>query len=225
MDKNMVVSRHAPSDPANYRDGIKKFLRQELPKFLPDQTYIHDSWTQHIVMAMQQIRIEEIMQGTRNKFYVYQELKKYCEVCADFIKSAPCRVVTTFHETPEWDDGAPTGKIKVVQDGQFRDQLFAIYTDVYRCLNGIYVRKPDAGGKITTSRIEGRYWQVQGDSTFDANANGTLAPLLRKHGIKYVETWFDPASGNIQGGYNEIQRIYNEDKLIVKEGILQRPTL
>jgi hypothetical protein len=218
-----MVKRHE-KDPANYRDAIKKWLRENLPKFSPEQTYIHDSWTQNISMAMMQIRLEDELQGSKNKFFIWQEVKKYCEELAGYLKSAPCRVVVTFHETPEWLEGEPTGKIKPVQDGQYKDQLFSIYTDVYRCLNGIRTRVADPGGKLITKTIEGRYWQVQGDASFDTNANGTLAPLLRKHNIKYIRTWIDN-EGAVKGGYQEIQRIYNsatsnEVLKVSPEGIL-----
>jgi hypothetical protein len=221
----MKMEKPQGNSPANWRDATRKWLRTQLPLFSPEQTYIHDSWTQHIFMASLQIRVEDAQQAKANKFYFYQELKKYCEEIASFLKAAPCRIVATFHETPEWLEGEPTGKIKPVQDGQFKDQMFSIFSDVWRCLNGIRVRGKDAGGKTTFTTIEGRYWQVQGDASFDANANSLLAPLLRKYGIKYVKTWIDPKTNTVCGGYNEIQRIYREENLKVENEILLPPTI
>lgn len=214
------IKRRQPVDPPNSRDAIRKWLRVELPKFHPDQTYIHDSWTQHISMASRQIRVDESLLDKSNKFFFWGELKKYCEEVSGFIKEAPCRIVVTFHETPEWIEGEATGKMKPVQDGSFKDQLFSIYTDVWRVVNGIRVVRKDAGGMAKTSIIEGRYWQVTGDASFDCNANSTLGPLLRKYGIKYVKTWIDEKN-QTHGGFEEIQRIYAERDLKVIDGILQ----
>jgi hypothetical protein len=221
--ETMHLRRYQPSDPPNFRDAIRKWHREQLPKFSQEQTFIDDSWTQLISMAGRQIRLDESRLDKANKFYFWGELKKYCEELAGYIKDAPCKIVVSFHETPEWSEGDPTGKMKPVQDGSYKDQLFSIYTDVYRVVNGIRITQKETSGMIKTRVIEGRYWQVQGDAAFDTNANDTLSKLIRKHGIKYVEFWIDPTTNAVLGGYNEISRIYREQDLVVKDGILLRP--
>lgn len=219
VDK-MHLKKQFPSDPANYRDAIRKNHRDNLAKFSPEQTIIEDSWTQLVEMAGRQIRLDESRLDKANKFFYYGELLKYCKEVSGYLKEAPCRVVSTFHETPEWIEGESTGKLKPVQEGQFKDQLFAIYTDVFRMVNGIRKTVKDAGGIIKSGIIEGRYWQVQGDASFDTNANSTLSPLLRKYGIKYIPIIIRP-DNTIAGGFEAIQKIYREDSLVVSDGILK----
>ncbi len=220
-EKDRLAKKHKTTDPANYKTAILNWMTANLPKFSPEQTYIHDSWTEHIGWAAGQIRLNELAMEKPPMYYEYRELKRYCEEICRLIKQAPCRVVTTFHETQEWEDQKPTGKVKPIQDGSFKDQLFNIYTDVYRMVTEAKIPNKDSKSPNKILKIPGYFWQVQSDSSFDANANNSLAPCLRKHNIKYIQVWME--SEVVKGGYYEIQRLLRDEAVKVESGILLRP--
>lgn len=128
-----------------------------------DHTLILDSYTN--VDASWEIfvaRNQHMFQSVAGKFdamKAYREKINYNIELFALLKSLDCAVVVTFHEQIERDKttGYPTGKMKPLLSGQFKDQIMGHF--------GMAVRQlvnEDSNKKPIYQ------WQILSDKTFDA---------------------------------------------------------
>lgn len=190
----------------NKRDAIKKWLAENFQHFAPEQTFILDNWTFLQLAFDEETNLEDDnlpvnpKTGNRDGFWFWKQKLRWSSEVIGYLKSMPCRVVVTFHETRERDDdGNLTSKIRPCQDGSFKDQLLGHFTDVWRQLKDPVVTERDDKGNMKSKKImPGFWWQLIGDEVVNCNTNPGLGQKLRAKGIKYV-----PAD------YSEIVKIYN----------------
>lgn len=126
--------------PANYRDGIKKWLRNALPAMPSGATFILDSWTMLQNYFSIQAQDDNIYcvydfktkaktlnpdgSPVIDKWDVLRHRIVYSAELMNFFKTASCDCIITFHEQVERnEDGKATGQIKALMDGQFKDQI------------------------------------------------------------------------------------------------------
>lgn len=186
----------------NRRDAFKKHLRENHYKYTEEQTIIIDSWSLLQNAFDQQTRPEEDMAAKPNDYNFWARKAAYAVEIMEMLKACKCRVVVTFHETIERDaEGDPTGKLRPLMDGKFKDQILGHFTDVWRQLHNPF--DIDANGKyIMESALKrkvkyGFYWQLIGDTLIDTNTNATLGKIVSAKNISMV-----PAD------YKEIEKLY-----------------
>ncbi len=197
-----ICSRTVAGAPPNRRDAIKKWLRENAHKFTAEQTLIIDSWTMMQNSQEQQADLENSLAEKSNKYYRWDDKQKFSKTICELLEGCSCIVVVTFHETIERnDEGEPTGKLRAVMDGGFRDQLLGHFTDVWRQLARPPVKGPD-NRIVVKDGIkqfhDGYFWQLIGDDKVDTNLNPTLGEKVRAKGVKMV-----------RADYKEIQALYN----------------
>lgn len=204
-------SKRTVSNVPNFRDAIKKWLRENHDKFEPEQTFALDSWTFVQDSCDLQTHVEDDLSGAKNAFWFWGQKLRYSKELMDFLKKMKCRVVVTFHETIDRDEtGRPNGKLRPAMDGSYKDVVLGNFTDVIRQRANVPILddhgkpKRDTKGKVITG---GFIWQLAGDSVVDLNTNPTLGAKIRKHGITQVEIKYD--GEKVTGGYQEIQKIYS----------------
>lgn len=200
-DVTMKAKRTFPSAPPNRRDALRAWLREYGSSIPENATFIIDSWTIMQNSFDQQTQQEEDLAAKPNPFSFWKRKAAYAiEVC-EMLKACKCRVVVTFHETIERnEEGDPTGKIRPVMDGGFKDQLLGHFTDAWHQVcnplarddNGKYIMD---GNKPRVNK--GFFWELIGSDVFNTNTNPNLGEKVRRHNIRMV-----PAD------YKEIQKIY-----------------
>jgi len=200
----------------NRRDAFKFWLRDNHAEFHEDQTFILDSWTLLMnAFEVQTSAEDELLDQNdkSNKYYLHKQRLLYCRQIFECLKAMRCIVVVTFHEAADRDkDGELNGKVRPLMDGQFKDQIFGQFTDVWRQRANIYetdprtgivIRDKENGNKPKLKLVEHNnnqdwrwFWQLLGDAEFDTNCNPDLGEKVRKH-KKYL----------VPADYNEIKRI------------------
>lgn len=208
-------------DVPNFRDAIKKWLRENHDKFEPEQTFALDSWTFIQDACDLQTHLEDDFMpanpktGQKDGYWFWGQKLRYSKELCDFLKSMKCNVVVTFHETIDRDEqGRPNGKLRPMQDGSYKDALLGNFTEVFRMrsnlprLNKAGLAQRDTSGQRVIDT--GFFWQVAGDSVVDLNSNPTLGKILRRLNITQIEIKLD-AEGNPTGGYQTIQELYAAD--------------
>jgi hypothetical protein len=179
--------------PSNRRDAFKKHLREEHAKFTPDQTLILDSWTLMQNAFDQQTQLEEDMCDKPNPFSFWKRKAQYSIEIMEMLKACKCKVVVTFHEAIDRDpEGEPTGKLRPVMDGSFKDQLLGHFTDVWR-----QVCDPPELDEATGKPIlkdgkrqykKGYYFRLLADPQVNTNTNPTLGAIIRARKISLVKS-------------------------------------
>lgn len=130
-----IKPRANPRFAPNKRDAFTIWLINEGTKLTAEQTLIIDSWTMLQAAFDQQTGYEPATSrnGAEDKFVFWARKIEYAKELCERLKSLACHVIVTFHETVDRDDeGKPTGKVKLVMQGQFADQLAGHFTDWFR---------------------------------------------------------------------------------------------
>jgi len=197
-------------DVPNFRDAIKRWLRENHDKFEPTQTFAIDSWTFVQEACDLQTHLEDDLSGKKDGFWFWGQKLRYSKELMDFVKTMKCRVVVTFHETIDRDEtGRPNGKIRPAMEGSYKDIVLGNFTDVFRqrantpLLDEAGKVKRDEKGRVVTG---GFVWQVMGDSVVDLNTNPLLGRLCRASKITQFEIKI--VNGVVTGGYQAIQALY-----------------
>lgn len=209
------LAKRTYANVVNRRDAFKFWLRDNHHKFHEEQTLITDSWTFLMNAFELQTRAEDDhldANDKSNKYYMHAARLRYCRELFEYFRACRCTVVITFHESLDRDEkGDLNGKIRPVMDGQFKDQIFGHFTDVWRQrsnlfevdASGIVKRDPTTKQKLIKSINHNNnpnwvwFWQLLGDAEFDTNCNPDLGEKVRKH-KKYL----------VAADWNEIQNIY-----------------
>ena len=140
LDPRYVKSERSHLIPANYRDGVKKWLRNALPALPANSTFILDSWTMLQNYFSIQAQDDPIYciydfktkaktlnpDGTPviDKWDVLRHRIVYSAEIMNLFKTAACDTIIAFHEQVERNtEGQATGNIKALMDGQFKDQI------------------------------------------------------------------------------------------------------
>lgn len=188
--------RRSTNHPANYHGALKTFILQDGPKLALDQTLILDSWTMFqngldaYIQADIDMGLAQGSGGKDSKFYFWGEkLKKSVEIIS-LMKNLKCRVIILFHEQVERDDKGEIieGKFQPLQQGSFKDQIYGHCADVWRAHKNPVA---SVNGKPTVlTENKGFYWQVAGDSKFNANCNPTLSDVVKEKNIKFIPATF-----------------------------------
>lgn len=209
-----LANRTRKSDGPNFRDAIKRWLRENHDKFTEDQTFALDSWSFLQDCCDMQTAIEDSMTATstgkQDGFFFWKQKLMYSKEVMGYLKKMKCRVVVTFHETIDRNpDGTVNGKIRPAMDGSYKDVILGNFTDVWRARANIPVLddtgkvKRDSQGKVITG---GFVWQLMGDSVVDLNTNPLLGRICREKKITTVPVTVEGTV--IQGGYHAIQELY-----------------
>jgi hypothetical protein len=199
---------------ANIRDASLMWIRDNITKFEPEQTFAIDSWTFLMDFFAIQTYAEDEAAKESNGFFFWGQKLKYATKLMSYLKSAKCRVVVTMHETIDRDEkGNLNGKIRPLMNGGYQDQLLGGFTHVWRmrgnvvpkAANGTVKRKAD--GTVDKSTLA-YFWQVAGDSIVDINNGEVLDRILKNQGIESITITRDNSTGKVTGGYQTIAELY-----------------
>lgn len=212
-------------DIPNFRDAIKKWIRENHTKFSPSQTFALDSWSFLQDSCDYQTNIEDLecgmatsSQGKHNDFWFWEQKLTFTREIVKCLFAMKCRVIVTFHEAQDRDkEGKLNGKIRPLTDGKYKDYVLGAFTNVWRMRpnmptkdNNGMIRRDPAGNPIADS---GYYWQLVGDSVIDLNCDPNVSFVIRKENITKIRITQDPLTGVISGGYQTIQDLYAKHQL------------
>lgn len=128
-DPSWVNRTTGESNPAvpNIHEAVLRWILANIQKLSEHQTFILDSIT--IIDGNIDAWVEsQIAAGRKpfanNKFAKWDHKLKYYHNLFEALKRAPCNVVVTFHEAPEYNsEGDPTGALKPICTGGFKDRF------------------------------------------------------------------------------------------------------
>jgi len=176
------------------KDKLLLWLEKEARKLQPNQTLVFDGCTSlqnayHKWFADNQMSF--LTKGGKvDDFAEWAVKRKYYAEIMELFKTFQCNVIFIAHEADKKDkDGSYTGKIRPLLSGSFGDELLNHFTDWYRQL---VADKPTGEPKPETLAAFGMtskeftemcssfprnsiyYWQLEGDSIFDAKCSSLV---------------------------------------------------
>lgn len=130
-----VVKRTGLTCPPNRKDANLIWINTEGMKLSPKQTLVVENCTQLQNSFVVQYNLEPVIakSGKVDDRAIWScKIDYFGQVC-DLLKSVPCNVVITAHETPDRDDaGEYNNRVRPLLSGQFGDQLASHFTDWFR---------------------------------------------------------------------------------------------
>ena len=176
------------------KDKLLLWLEKEARKLQPNQTLVFDGCTSlqnayHKWFADNQMSF--LTKGGKvDDFAEWAVKRKYYAEIMELFKTLQCNVIFIAHEADKKDkDGSYTGKIRPLLSGSFGDELLNHFSDWFRQL---VADKPTGDIKEETLKAFNMntkefkemcdsfprnsiyYWQLEGDSIFDAKCSSLI---------------------------------------------------
>jgi hypothetical protein len=214
--------RRKSGEPPNVRDAVYNHLRDEGPKFKPEQTAVLDALSDLEIAFDRQIKLEPVYtdNGKIDKYADWRRKINYFDDLATLIKSLPCSVILICHEQVDRDSkGELNGKVKPMLTGQAGDKIRKNFTDWYRQIAAD--KKP--ADKVTAESLKlwgfktvseymamqetftGNtlyFWQTESDDIFSAKRSlfncPRFIPARYESYKKYLKISPVSAGGNVQ---------------------------
>lgn len=120
------------------KDATEKWLTDEAPKLLPEQTLIIDGGTAIQYAFHKYVELNPpLTKGGKEDGYAEWKLKLvFFGYIMDQIKRLKCNVIYICHEAEKKEkSGDYLGKIRPLLSGSFGDELVSHFTDWFRCLS------------------------------------------------------------------------------------------
>lgn len=155
---------------ANRRDAALHILNTEAVKLEADQTLVVDSWT-----ALQDAHDRETEKvpkltksGQVDEYDFWDQKLTYSRTICNALKALRCHVIVLFHESKTRDPvtGELKEKLQPLMQGRFAQELKRFFPDYYRTI--VVTSSVIGPTKLKTEGERQYFWQVKGDSVFDA---------------------------------------------------------